>query len=179
VEDSGHYECLAHATDGSNDWRRVLVGEARLRVVTEGAVVATKWNGAERALDGADAGMDGVGTLGVDVVGSRSKVMMTVRSSCARPWKRWLRRHGPRGSAGDGERRTSRGPAEHAAAEGPVEEFVREAEEDELLEDSGIGRAARLVSGRMGVAAGGGGRGRRGHDRGVREWDGQHPACPL
>jgi hypothetical protein len=38
--------------------------------------------------------------------------------------------------------------AEHAAAERPVEEFMCEAEEDELLEDSGVGGAARGRRGR-------------------------------
>jgi hypothetical protein len=54
VERGGCCECLAAATNGSVE-RCVEVGEAGLRVVVEGAVVATEPCGAERALDGAEA----------------------------------------------------------------------------------------------------------------------------
>jgi hypothetical protein len=42
---------MANATDSSVEWR-VDVGDGGLRVVVEGAVVATMWGFMEHALDG-------------------------------------------------------------------------------------------------------------------------------
>jgi hypothetical protein len=68
--------CVANATDGSVEWH-VDVGDIRLWVVIEGAIVATEWEFVEHALDrDEDAG----GAVGVWVV--RSVVV-----SVLGPWR--------------------------------------------------------------------------------------------
>jgi hypothetical protein len=59
---------VAAATDGSVE-RRVEVGEAGVRVIVEGAVVATEPCGTKRALDGAEAdAAEKVGVVSREVV---------------------------------------------------------------------------------------------------------------
>jgi hypothetical protein len=61
---------------GSVEWR-VDVGDTGLRVVIEGAIVATEWGFVEHALDGDE---DAGGALGVRVAGS-------VAASVLGPWR--------------------------------------------------------------------------------------------
>jgi hypothetical protein len=67
---------MTNATDSSVEWR-VEVGDGGLRVVVEGAVVATVWGFMEHALDG-DEDVDGA--VGVRVAGS-------VAASVLGPWR--------------------------------------------------------------------------------------------
>jgi len=60
--------CLAISTDGSVE-RRVEVGDAGLRVVVEGAIVATEWGGTEHTHDGAEADtVEKAGVIGREVI---------------------------------------------------------------------------------------------------------------
>jgi hypothetical protein len=67
AERSGCCDCLAIPNDDSVDWR-VEVGEAGLRVIVEGAVVASERGGAEHVLDGTEAEGEANATQEVGVV---------------------------------------------------------------------------------------------------------------